>query len=281
MMAPPNLGGPGSQERTDALAHNGGIQRRNSIDQAIAIHAGVPGAAPGAGLDRAGLEAMRVGGFVPLDTLMAAIPPGSEQHWNPNLGGGRAQIRTGRNFQMPSVVPGAQPFGIRVHTNDNTQPLGQNAGGNAVLRVTQGNQTLLSAPIAAHVDARQIGNNWAGARTQDPALINSAHIPLVLPPPAPPVARGFLPPVVDAAVRGVGALAWHASGASQLVGGAQQLHENAQPGGTWSGMAVGAARMAVGGAVMATLATSAPAKAIAGSAVAGVASSARFLGIWR
>ncbi|HBK56401.1 MAG TPA: hypothetical protein DDZ76_08990 [Xanthomonadales bacterium] len=48
-------------------------------------------------------------------------------------------------------------------------------------------------------------------------------------------------------------LAYHATGASQVVQGANELVRNAGAGGTWTGMAKGAARMAVGGAALYTL----------------------------
>lgn len=49
--------------------------------------------------------------------------------------------------------------------------------------------------------------------------------------------------------------AYHATGASQVVQGASEVIGNAGAGGTWGGMARGAARMAVGGAALYTLPT--------------------------
>ena len=68
-----------------------------------------------------------------------------------------------------------------------------------------------------------------------------------------------------AVLRGVSSAVWHGSGASSVVGGVQQMVQNAQPGGTWGGMARGAARATLGTAMLGTLA-SAPVRGAAASA---------------
>jgi hypothetical protein len=55
---------------------------------------------------------------------------------------------------------------------------------------------------------------------------------------------------ITSALKTGAAMAYHASGASQVVEGGTELARNAYPGGTWTGMAKGAARMAVGGAAL-------------------------------
>lgn len=50
-------------------------------------------------------------------------------------------------------------------------------------------------------------------------------------------------------------MAYHATGASQVVDGASELYRNSGQGGTWTGMAKGVARMAVGSAALYTLPT--------------------------
>jgi hypothetical protein len=67
-----------------------------------------------------------------------------------------------------------------------------------------------------------------------------------------------------------GSALWHGSGASTLVDGTQQFAQNMKPGGTWTGVGKGAAKMVAGGLWMGVLANTAPARAVAGTAVAGV-----------
>ncbi len=50
-------------------------------------------------------------------------------------------------------------------------------------------------------------------------------------------------------------MAYHATGASQVVDGASEVYSNSGQGGTWTGMAKGVARMAVGGTALYTLPT--------------------------
>lgn len=321
---PPNLGGTGSAEHTRALAFNGGMPRRNSINEGNAIHALVPAGPAGGTVTAAQLEALRGAGGavgrVPSGGLMALIPPGSEQNYRPTVGAAaRPQLRTGRNFSVPDTAGGA-PFTIRVHTNDPNHAPPSNSGSGPVLRITQGTRSLMTQamPHPTHPAINPVAD-WAApglgpaalARggfppTANDARANAAHIPFdmpaapvlappiapplapplappIAPPLAPPIAGpaphggGFLPPI-GAVVNGVGNAVWHGSGASQLVGGAQQFYRNSQPGGTWGGMAMGAVRMAAGGAMLGAIASTAPARATAAAAVS-VAS--RVTGLWR
>ena len=275
-----NTGGPGSQERQDALGHAGGVQRRNSIDQARALHGVNPTGAAGGQMNSAQFEALRHGGHVGLTQLMQALPSDSERNWDPARGGGRDQIRTGRNFQVPDAG-GGRAFDVRVHTNDLNRPVTDHAGSNAVLRVTQG-QRVLMAQAMPHPDARMGNVDWANLRGNDAGMVNAAHVPLQLPPPAPlpPPPRGFMPGIGDAA-RGAGAFAWDAVGGSHLVGGVQQAYENMQAGGSWGGVATGVARAAAGGAMMASLTTLTPMRAASAAVFGGVTSAGRYFGLWR
>jgi hypothetical protein len=60
---------------------------------------------------------------------------------------------------------------------------------------------------------------------------------------------------IASAVKTTATMAYHATGASQVVDGAAQVYRNSGEGGTWTGMARGVARMAVGGAALYTLPT--------------------------
>ena len=60
---------------------------------------------------------------------------------------------------------------------------------------------------------------------------------------------------IASAVKTTATMAYHATGASQVVDGAAQVYRNSGEGGTWTGMAKGVARMAVGGAALYTLPT--------------------------
>ncbi len=67
---------------------------------------------------------------------------------------------------------------------------------------------------------------------------------------------------LTSALKTTASVAYHATGASQVVQGASELARNAGAGGTWTGMAKGAARMAIGGAALYTL-PSAPLRTMA------------------
>lgn len=58
---------------------------------------------------------------------------------------------------------------------------------------------------------------------------------------------------IASAVKTTATMAYHATGASQVVDGATQVYRNSGEGGTWGGIAKGVARMAVGGAALYTL----------------------------
>lgn len=58
---------------------------------------------------------------------------------------------------------------------------------------------------------------------------------------------------VASALKATATMAYHATGASQVVDGAAQVYRNSGEGGTWGGVAKGLARMAVGGAALYTL----------------------------
>lgn len=60
---------------------------------------------------------------------------------------------------------------------------------------------------------------------------------------------------IASAIKTTATAAYHASGASQVVDGASEIYRNTGRDGTWTGMAKGAARMAVGGAALYTLPT--------------------------
>ncbi|WP_176057296.1 hypothetical protein [Paraburkholderia sp. BCC1876] len=83
-------GGTGSVEHTDAVAFNGGVQRRNSITQAHEIHALQP-TGPVTHVSRAQLEGVRHGGSIDANALMGLLHPSTEVPWDPNkrLGGRR------------------------------------------------------------------------------------------------------------------------------------------------------------------------------------------------
>lgn len=291
---PPNLGGTGSPEHIRSLAFNGGVSRRGSINEGNAIHALVPAGPIGGTVSAAQLEGLRgARGHVASADLMALIPPGSEQDYRPTVGGpGRPQLRTGRNFSVPDFG-GGTPFSIRVHTNDPNHAPPSNSGSGPVLRITQDRRSLMTQAMPHPTDP---GINpvvdWAGPGAGPAALarrgfppdvndarVNAAHIPFDMPaaPPLAPRAGGFLSPI-GGAVNMVGNAVWHGSGASQLVGGAQQFYRNSQPGGTWGGMAMGAVRMAAGSAMLGAIASTPPVRATAAAAVS-VAS--RVTGLWK
>lgn len=174
------VGGPGSAEETRAATFNGGVARRNSITESTMIHSTNPsGAHPH--MTAADFEGLRAGGQISHAALMAAIPAASvEQPWLQVRGGGPTEIRTGRNWQVPGPV-GHPGFELRIHTNDPVIPAGAgfNAGDGPVVRVAEGRQQMLSAPVAGHADARMDGRSWMGVASRDPDVINAAHIPLV------------------------------------------------------------------------------------------------------
>lgn len=58
---------------------------------------------------------------------------------------------------------------------------------------------------------------------------------------------------ITSALKTTATMAYHATGASQVVDGASEVYRNSGQGGTWTGMAKGVARMAVGGASLYTL----------------------------
>lgn len=262
----------GSPEHQAAVAFNGGVQRRNSIDEAHSIHALQPrGLAPS--ISQAQLHGLRNGGRIDAQALMDMIPHGSERAWDPNLGGGRNQIRTGRNFTVPQTGS-ANPFEIRVHTRDNQIaglfPL-SNAATGSVIRISEKKKSMLSETVVSS-NKMINGANWIGSTSKDPVLINSAHIPATLQPgpPPPPVVAPRTWPTLGSVASMAGSALWHGSGASTLVDGTQQFAQNMKPGGTWTGVGKGAAKMVAAGLWMGTLANTAPARAVAGTAVAGV-----------
>ncbi|RAS33258.1 hypothetical protein [Paraburkholderia bryophila] len=304
-------GGTGSPEHTQAIAFNGGVQRRNSITQAHEIHALQPtGAATH--VTRAQLEGVRHGGSIDASALMGLLHPSTEIPWKPHVGGGRDQIRTGRNFSVPDSGGGAN-FDIRVHTRDDKQArkdaakgTTSNAGMGSVIRVEQGKKVMLSKE-AVSSDSRVGTFNWSALKADTP-LRDSAHIPAVLPPvPTPPTSTAMasiaassvsssssgsthaMPPVAtpprsrawDAMgqiTSMAGTALWHGSGASSIVGGTRQFARNMQPGGTWTGAGIGAVRAVAGAAVMTSLATSMPVRAAASAGMAGLSAMAGMLG---
>lgn len=60
---------------------------------------------------------------------------------------------------------------------------------------------------------------------------------------------------IASAIKTTATMAYHATGASQVVDGAAQVYRNSGEGGTWGGIAKGVARMAVGSAALYTLPT--------------------------
>lgn len=124
------------------------------------------------------LEAIRrPNGSVDPDRLMGLVHPASEKRWDPDKGGGRQQIRTGRNFTMPDSA-GGKDFTVRLHSNDNTRTNpAENAYSNAVLRVEQGNKMLMgqAQPQTKPTDPLV---DWSGKSSKNQTRINSAHMPL-------------------------------------------------------------------------------------------------------
>lgn len=157
-----------------------GRPRRNSISQTNTIHNAptMEAMAPQRAFSAAQMENLRrQNGNINASELIGMMHPQQERNWNPNLGQGRRQIRTGRNFQVPDSQNPGHHFTVRIHTNDNTiNDRNANAYSNAVVRIQRSVDGRFLMGGNSHRDA--VGANaWAPNRAND-AQINAAHIPV-------------------------------------------------------------------------------------------------------
>jgi hypothetical protein len=155
--------------------------RRNSLGQADMIHnAGIqqPMTPPRA-FTSATMEGLRHAdnGTINARDLIGMMHPSQEVAWRPQLGGGRRQIRTGRNFQVPDSDHPNEHFVVRIHTNDNTiADRDANSYSHAVVRIQSshtGRYLMGGASHSAAVGAAA----WSGGHATQ-AEINAAHIPV-------------------------------------------------------------------------------------------------------
>jgi hypothetical protein len=111
--------------------------------------------------------------------------PSQERRWDPDLGGGRRQIRTGRNFVVPDRDDPNRHFNVRIHTNDNRRENpDENAFGHAIVRVEHVERVINAAGAEVHhvrgalmgaPPDGHVGGPWV-AHPND-AQANAAHIP--------------------------------------------------------------------------------------------------------
>ncbi|WP_026971600.1 hypothetical protein [Aliagarivorans marinus] len=158
---------------------NNGRARRNSISQADTIHNATlrNRESEPLGFTSSDLEQMRrKRGDISATHLLSFLHPSQQKTWHPNFGGGRHQIRTGRNFEVPDSEHPGQHFTVRIHTNDNTiLDKTRNAHSNAVVRIqrSQDGRFLMGGRSHAHLNGHDA---WSGrGATEDE--INAAHIP--------------------------------------------------------------------------------------------------------
>ncbi|WP_246791990.1 hypothetical protein [Burkholderia perseverans] len=164
----------------DFLSARNPTGRRNSIQQANVIHPArtMDAMAPANAFSSADFENMRdPRGSIHAASLISRMHPTQEQIWNPNMGQGRHQIRTGRNFSVPDRDNPGHTFNIRIHTNDNTlQNRDANAFSHAVVRIERTIDGRMLMGGESHVAA--VGANaWLSPHNHNDANINAAHIP--------------------------------------------------------------------------------------------------------
>jgi hypothetical protein len=161
--------------------------RRNSLVQADGVHLSpmLPHTAPApAGLSRQDFEKLRnpKNGEINAHALTGLLHPSFEKHWNPDLGGGRHQIRTGRNFEVPDIDNPGQSFKIRIHTNDNTRTeKAENAHSRAVARIEHVITNNHSRFLMGGRSHSGVAGEAAWVRNADDEESNAAHIPLKFP----------------------------------------------------------------------------------------------------
>jgi len=159
------------QERAEMTTFNRGRQRSNSITNGNMIHNMTP--TGGGSVSRAQLENIRdASGEVSAANLAALLPPGREEAWKPNLGGGRNQIRTGRNWTIPDSAGGAD-FEVRIHTQDHNAPGGSHANQGPILRVAQDRDQLSATTFTHPTDKRVTPTDWPRSK----AAADDTHIP--------------------------------------------------------------------------------------------------------
>lgn len=169
-------------------AENKGRSRRNSLQQADLIHtvalAQDPLMPPRA-FGRDSFEALTdPRGSIDARALLSQMHPTQELRWNPHLGGGRRQIRTGRNFRVPDRDDPNRHFNVRIHTNDNhRENPDENAFGHAIVRVEHVERVMNAAGVEVHhvrgalmglPPVGHVGAPWV-AHPND-AQANAAHI---------------------------------------------------------------------------------------------------------
>lgn len=155
--------------------------RRNSLSQAEAIHLSpmLPRTTPANAFSSDDFEALRSTrtGTISAQSLIGMMHPTQERAWDPARGGGRQQIRTGRNFQVPDRNHPGQHFDVRIHTNDNTRAdRDENAYSHAVVRVQRSHDHRVLMGGSSHATQRGVAA-WVGAHPND-AQANAAHIPV-------------------------------------------------------------------------------------------------------
>lgn len=170
-------------------AENRGRSRRNSLQQADLIHqAGLEQdpLMPPRAFGRDSFEALTdPRGSIDARALLSQMHPTQEQRWNPDLGGGRRQIRTGRNFRVPDRDDPNRHFNVRIHTNDNhRENPEENAFGHAIVRVEHVERVMNAAGVEVHhvrgalmglPPVGHVGGPWVAHPNDDQA--NAAHIP--------------------------------------------------------------------------------------------------------
>ncbi len=156
--------------------------RRGSISQSNNIHLAGTLEPTEAHRDfsSAEMEALRRArtGAISIRELVSMLHPAQEVNWRPQLGGGRRQIRTGRNFIVPDREHPGQNFVVRIHTNDNTiDDRTLNSHHSAVVRIQREHDGRYLMGGRTHVNTNGAAA-WSGRGAND-AEINAAHIPTV------------------------------------------------------------------------------------------------------
>ena len=154
--------------------------RRNSISQSNNIHLAKTAdvVAPARTFTSADMEALREGnrGAISIKRLISMLHKSQEESWDPGRGGGRRQIRTGRNFSVPDSGNPGKTFVVRIHTNDNTiKDPKLHAYSGAVVRIqrTVDGKYLMGGRSRVGLSGERA---WSGRNATDED-INAAHIP--------------------------------------------------------------------------------------------------------
>ncbi len=180
-----NFNSPEHRASTEFMSRQHPRGRRGSLQQSDAIHLAplMQVHAPARAFSSVDFENMRrPSGAIRAAALIGMMHPSQERPWNPDMGEGRAQIRTGRNFVVPDRANPGETFTVRIHTNDNTlghADRNSNAHSHAVVRIQSSATRSYLMGGLSHA-GRAGAQAWSGPRDHDEANINAAHIPAIL-----------------------------------------------------------------------------------------------------